>query len=56
MHHHHSFDLFGAVAGAAVRGVVYQTEHRLFHGMNTSTMIMVGVAVIGVVWLLSRRR
>ncbi|WP_156034508.1 hypothetical protein [Paraburkholderia fungorum] len=51
MVHHHSFDLGGQIAGAAVRGVVYEGEHHLFHGMSTPAAIAVGLGIIALVVL-----
>ncbi|WP_321935537.1 hypothetical protein [Paraburkholderia sp. J8-2] len=57
-HHntHHSFNLADQVAGAAVRGAVYQGEHRLFHGMSLPEVILIGVGICVVVAFLMRRR
>jgi len=52
----HHFNLFDQVAGASVREVVYETGHHLFRHTSTGTMIVIAIAVIGVVFLLSRAR
>jgi hypothetical protein len=54
MIHHHNFDLGGQIAGAAVRGVVYQGERHLFHGMGTPAVIAIGLGIIALVALAKR--
>ncbi|VWC81355.1 hypothetical protein BLA39750_01223 [Burkholderia lata] len=56
MSHHHTFDLGNQIAGALVRGVIYQGERRVFHGMSTPAMIAIGLAIVVLVALAARRR
>lgn len=54
MHHH--FNIAEVIANAALRGVVYQGEHRMFHGMSNGEMAVVGVVIVGIIWAVMRRR
>lgn len=52
----HHFNLGDQVAGALVRGVVYQAERSLFHGMSTMNIVIIGAVIIGAVWMAMRPR
>ncbi|MGF6440488.1 hypothetical protein [Paraburkholderia youngii] len=51
----HHLNIVDIVANAALRGVVYQGERRLFHGMSNVEMAVIGAVIIGVIWAVMRR-
>lgn len=50
----HHFNVADQVAGALVRGVVYQAERSFFHGMSTMNIVIIGAVIVGAVWLVMR--
>lgn len=54
--YHHGFNLGEQIAGAAVRGVVYQAERQLFHGMSLPEILLIGGGICVAVLLFMRRR
>ena len=54
MAYHHSFDLGSQIAGAAVRGAVYEGVHHLFHANSTTAAIAIGICIIAVVVLIRK--
>ena len=51
----HHFNIVDTIANAALRGVVYQGERRLFHGMSNVEMVVIGAVIVGVIWAVMRR-
>ncbi|MFP3637514.1 hypothetical protein [Paraburkholderia sp. SIMBA_054] len=52
----HHFNMADQIAGALVRGVAYNVERKIFHGMNLPTMLVVGAVIIAAVWFFTRPR
>lgn len=51
----HHLNIIDTIANAALRGVVYQGERRLFQGMSNVEMVVIGAVIIGVIWAVMRR-
>ena len=52
---YHHFSLVHEIAVAAVRGVIYEAERHLFRGMGLGEIIVIGLVILMVVKLLTRR-
>ncbi|MBN3760931.1 hypothetical protein [Burkholderia sp. Ac-20365] len=52
----HHFHLGDQIAGAVVRGVVYNAERVLFKGMGLPMVLAIGAGIIAVVWVITRSR